>query len=245
MSRSNSSRLFSPKSARGSKQAQTKLELVDNTIPVKLKRLSGNVEAKNEKQAEYIKSILTNTVTFGVGAAGTGKTFLCSAIAAQELEAGRISKIILTRPSVEAEPSLGHLPGTLDEKYLAFILPYMDAFHEVLGKTKTEYLIKRKIIEAIPLGFLRGRSLANSMVLFDESQNATVSGMRLVLTRLGIGTTAVITGDLAQSDLRGPNGLSDAMTRLRGVNSLKFVEFSREDVVRSGIVQRIIERYED
>lgn len=202
--------------------------------------------AKTEAQRKYLAAIRNFTVTFGVGPAGTGKTYIAAAFAAQALEAGEIDKIIITRPAVEAGESMGFLPGELDEKYEPYLTPLREVFNERLGRSQTEYLIKTGRIEAVPLAFMRGRTFRDSFVLLDEAQNVTRQQMKLFLTRIGENCKVVVDGDVRQSDLKeGMSGLEDALRRLKFIPSIKVVTFTRDDIVRSGLVQEIVQSYEE
>lgn len=170
------------------------------------------IEAKTEGQKRYINAIKSHTLVFATGPAGTGKTYLCSAMAAQALTNKSVDKIIITRPAVEAGESLGFLPGELDEKFDPYLAPFRDAFYERLGKGYTEYLIKAKKIEAIPLAYMRGRSFHRSFVILDEAQNASSTQLKLLLTRIGQDTKVVINGDVSQIDIKN-SGLVDAIDR--------------------------------
>jgi len=203
------------------------------------------IEPLNESQKRYINSIKTFPLTFATGPAGTGKTWICAAYAAQLLENGEIDKIIITRPAVEAGESLGFLPGELDQKFDPYLQPFRDVLHERLGKTHAEYLIKRGIIEAAPLAYMRGRTFKNAFVILDEGQNTTPTQMKMFLTRIGHNCRVVVNGDIAQKDVRGMSGLEDAVTRLAWIPSVKHIKFDRSDVVRSGLVQEIVQAYED
>ena len=202
------------------------------------------IVAKNEKQQRYINAIKNFDVTFGLGPAGTGKSWIATAIAAEMLQSGGIDKIVVTRPAVESEEEFGFLPGELSEKFEPYLAPVKEILYERLGKGMTEYLVKTGKIEAIPLAFMRGRTLKNSFVLFDEAQNATSGQMKLFLTRIGEGCKVVIDGDAAQTDI--PNsGLTDAATRIQHIPCVKIIKFSTEDIVRSGFVSEVIRAYGD
>lgn len=203
------------------------------------------LEALNDRQAQYIRSINTKTMTFGLGPFGTGKTYICARIAAELFLAKKIDKIIVSRPAVEAGESIGYLPGDANEKIDPFFIPVKEVLIEVLGKGRFEYAIKAEQIQFVPVGFMRGRTLKNAFVIVDEAQNLTPMQMKMVLTRLGESSTYVVNGDLCQSDITGPNGLFDARTRLRGKNpQINFVTFLKEDIVRHDLGQFIAEAYE-
>lgn len=203
------------------------------------------VEAKTEAQAHYLISMKSAELTFGVGPAGTGKTYLAAAFAAEMLEANLIEQIIVTRPAVEAGENLGFLPGELDEKFEPFLRPFIDVFNERFGRGHADYLLRHGTIEAAPLAYMRGRTFKKALVILDEAQNTTPAQMKMFLTRLGEGTRCVVNGDPAQSDIDGPNGLNDAMARLKHLSPrVRICMFDRGDVVRSGLVQKIVEAYE-
>ena len=201
------------------------------------------LEPKNEVQARYIHSIGDNVVTFATGPAGTGKTYIPTALAAAALQAKAIDKIVLTRPAKEADEELGFLPGDIDEKYEPYLGPFKDIFHETLGPSFYEYCVKTGKIEGAPLAFMRGRTFKNAFVILDEAQNVTAKQMLMFLSRIGENCTVVVCGDVNQSDIE-ESGLPDALKRMRHVRKAGFVKFEREDIVRSGFVQDVIEAYE-
>jgi len=203
------------------------------------------IEALNESQKRYISAIKTFELTFATGPAGTGKTWLCGALAAQALSEGLIDKIIITRPAVEAGESLGFLPGEIEDKFDPFLQPFRDVLNERLGKSYVEYLMKMGRIEAAPLAYMRGRTFKRAFVILDEGQNTTPNQMKLFLTRIGQECKVVVNGDIRQKDINGVSGLEDAIKRVSHIPSVKCVRFTREDVVRSGLVQEIVEAYED
>lgn len=202
------------------------------------------IEALNEAQKRYINAIKNFLLTFATGPAGTGKTWICSALAAQALESKQIEKIIITRPAIEAGENLGFLPGELEEKFDPYLQPFRDVLNERLGKTFVEYLIKNGIIEAAPLAYMRGRTFKDAWVILDEAQNTTPAQMKMFLTRIGSNCKVIVNGDTAQKDIRGESGLDDAVARLTWIPTVKHIHFTHEDVVRSGIVQDIIQSYE-
>lgn len=204
----------------------------------------GPIEPQTEKQKRYMAAIKSHTITFATGSAGTGKTYIAAALAAQSLENGKVERIIVTRPAVEAGESLGFLPGELDEKFDPYLQPFRMVLEERLGKGKVEYLLKNKVIEAIPLGYLRGRTFKNAFVILDEAQNVTPKQMKMFLTRIGLDTTVVINGDDSQTDITGPSGLMDAVKRIGFIPAVAHIKFTRDDVVRSGIVSEIIQAYD-
>jgi phosphate starvation-inducible PhoH-like protein len=208
-------------------------------------RVPAPLEARTPSQKRYINAIRNHCLTFGIGPAGTGKSYCAGALAAQALEAGQIDRIILTRPAVEAGEQLGFLPGDLNEKFS----PYIDAFRDILnarlGAGTVDYCLRHGRIVASPLAYMRGKTFdERTFVVLDEAQNTTPSQMKMFLTRIGEESRVVVNGDIRQSDIRGPNGLADAIERLRGVPSVYVHRFEREDIVRSGLVREIIDRYE-
>lgn len=202
------------------------------------------IEAKTGNQKKYIGAIKSFALTFATGPAGTGKTWISTALAAQELDAKRIDRIVITRPAVEAGESLGFLPGELDEKFDPYLWPFRDVLHQRLGKTFAEYLIKSGKIETAPLAYMRGRTFRNTFVILDEAQNTTPTQMKMFLTRIGEGSKVVVNGDIAQKDIRGISGLEDAIRRVAHIPSVKCIEFTRNDIVRSGLVQEIVAAYD-
>lgn len=208
------------------------------------KRDNSPISPLNEGQKRYHNAMKHFQLTIATGPAGTGKTWLCAAYAAQLLEASEIDKIIITRPAVEAGESLGFLPGEMDDKFDPYLQPFRDVLNERLGKSFVEYLIKRGVIEAAPLAYMRGRTFKNAFVILDEAQNTTPTQMKMFLTRIGHNCRVVVNGDMQQKDVRGESGLEDAVARLTHIPSVKHIRFTRSDVVRSGIVQEIVEAYE-
>lgn len=208
-------------------------------------RASQPLKARTRAQKKYLCGIKSHTLTFGIGPAGTGKSYCATALAAEVLASGRIERIILTRPAVEAGEQLGHLPGDVDEKFSVYIDPFRDILIERLGKGAVEYHLRHGRIVAAPLAFMRGKTFGqDTFVILDEAQNTSVSQMKMFLTRIGEGGKIVVNGDIRQSDIRGRNGLEDATDRLRGVSGVCIHEFDRDDIVRSGLVRTVIERYE-
>jgi len=201
------------------------------------------IQPKNYIQGAYLEALKNNQIVFAVGSAGTGKTYVATAFASELLYYRKINKIIITRPNVESGPSLGHLPGELDEKYLPYLVPFLDTFYDKLGQGFTDLAIKSKHIEAIPLGFLRGRSFRDCLVILDEAQNTTPSQMKLLLSRIGENCTMIVDGDVNQCDIKGPNGLDDALGRLEGIPGIEVVHFMDEDIVRSAMCKKIILAY--
>lgn len=199
----------------------------------------------NEAQADYIEAITSHAVTFGVGPAGTGKTWLAAMLAAKAFDDGEIDRIVITRPAVEAGESLGFLPGEQDEKYEPYFRPVRDALEEYLGSGPLEYHLKSGNIEARPLAYLRGATFKNCWVILDEAQNTTPSQMKMFLTRIGKNARIIVNGDPRQKDIPGPSGLVDAMHRLKGLGGCSFVSFTAQDIVRSGMCQAIAARYDE
>ena len=212
--------------------------------PVKTPKIT--VLPKGENQENYLKMIRQKTLTFGVGPAGTGKTYLAVALAVEQLRSGEIEKIVLTRPAVEAGEKLGFLPGDLSQKVDPYLKPLYDALFETLGFKETNNLIEGNIIEIAPLAFMRGRTLSNSFIILDEGQNTTREQMKMFLTRFGFGSKVVVTGDLTQVDLPSDSssGLLHAIEVLKTVKEVGFIEFSSKDVVRNSLVQKIVEAYD-
>lgn len=202
------------------------------------------LEAKTESQGHYILSIQRDRLTFGVGPAGTGKTYVCGAMAAEALDTKKIEKLVLTRPVKEAGENLGSLPGELSDKFAPYLQPFRDVLDERLGKTYVDYLLRVGRIEGAPLAYMRGRTFKNCYVILDEAQNTTPVQMKMFLTRIGEGCTVIVNGDLTQKDIPGQSGLADAVRRLESIRGVSIVEFDKSDVVRSGLVQDIVEAYE-
>jgi phosphate starvation-inducible PhoH-like protein len=202
-------------------------------------------QAKTLAQENYINAIRQHCLTLGLGPAGTGKSYCAAALAAEALESGKIERIILTRPAVEAGEQLGFLPGSLDEKFAVYIDAFRDILNERLGAGTVNYCIRHGRIVAAPLAFMRGKTFnENTFVILDEAQNTTPAQMKMFLTRIGEDCKVVINGDIRQSDIRGPNGLSDAVDKLGGLASVYIHHFDYGDIVRSGLVKSIIDRYE-
>ena len=204
------------------------------------------VRPRGSNQKHYVHNVLNHDINFGVGPAGTGKTYLAVACAVQALQKDLVRRILLVRPAVEAGEKLGFLPGDLSQKVDPYLRPLYDALYEMLGFEKVDRLIERNIIEVAPLAYMRGRTLSHSYIILDESQNTTREQMKMFLTRIGFGSTAVITGDPTQIDLpKGqPSGLRHALEVLEGVPGISFTYFQSSDVVRHPLVQRIVDAYE-
>ncbi|WP_230585776.1 PhoH family protein [Xenorhabdus bovienii] len=227
------------------------LEQSTESIPdygkaVNIKTKRGVVKPRTPNQAQYIANILDYDITFGVGPAGTGKTYLAVAAAVDSLERQEIRRILLTRPAVEAGEKLGFLPGDLSQKVDPYLRPLYDALFEMLGFEKVEKLIERNVIEVAPLAYMRGRTLNDAFIILDESQNTTIEQMKMFLTRIGFNSKAVITGDVTQIDLpKGQkSGLSHAVEVLSEVDELSFNFFHSEDVVRHPVVAKVVIAYE-
>ncbi|MFZ0500114.1 MAG: PhoH family protein [Steroidobacteraceae bacterium] len=206
----------------------------------------GGIRARGHHQREYLAHIRSRDLTFGIGPAGTGKTYLAVACAVESLQAETIRRIILVRPAVEAGERLGFLPGDLTQKVDPYLRPMYDALYEMLGFDRVSRFIERNVIEVAPLAFMRGRSLNDSFIILDEAQNTTVEQMKMFLTRIGFGSKAVVTGDVTQTDLPPgrQSGLSHVTGVLRGVEGVAFTFFDAQDVVRHPLVQRIVQAYE-
>jgi len=215
----------------------------DETVLVCKRR---TVKARGEHQKNYIHNILHNTFSFGIGPAGTGKTYLAVACAVAALEAEQVKRLLLVRPAVEAGEHLGYLPGDIMQKVDPYFRPLYDALYELQGFDHTGRLIEQHIIEVVPLAYMRGRTLNNSFIILDESQNATHEQMKMFLTRIGFGSTVVITGDVTQTDLpKGSNsGLRHAMEILKDIPGISFTHFDPNDIVRHPLVQAIVRAYD-
>ena len=217
-----------------------------NYTPISLRTRKGKIIPRGGNQQHYVKRILSSDVSFGVGPAGTGKTYLAVACAVDMLERNEIERILLVRPAVEAGEKLGFLPGDLTQKIDPYLRPLYDALYEMLGFEKVGKLLERQIIEVAPLAYMRGRTLNNSFVILDEAQNTTPEQMKMFLTRLGFGSRAVITGDITQVDLpRGhKSGLAQALQILGKIEEIHITKFDSKDVVRHQLVQKIVEAYD-
>ena len=204
------------------------------------------IRAKTMGQRIYINAMKRNDLVFGIGPAGTGKTFLAVVYAAKQLRKGSVKRIVLTRPAVEAGESLGFLPGDLKEKVDPYLRPLYDGLNTVLGREQTQRLIERGVIEIAPLAYMRGRTLDDAFVILDEAQNTTHAQMKMFLTRLGFGSKMVVTGDQTQIDLpKGvKSGLKEAVKKLSGVSGISIMKMDQSDVVRHPLVSKIINRYE-
>ena len=204
------------------------------------------IRVKTLGQKIYVDSVKHHDVTFGIGPAGTGKTFLAVTLAVTALKRGQVKRIILTRPAVEAGESLGFLPGDLKEKVDPYLRPVYDALYQILGKDQTTRMMEREIIEIAPLAYMRGRTLDDAFVILDEAQNTTIMQMKMFLTRLGFNSKMIVNGDISQIDLprNVKSGLIDAQEKLKNISQIDFVHFSAKDVVRNPVVAEIIRAYE-
>jgi phosphate starvation-inducible PhoH-like protein len=213
---------------------------------LKVRTARGAIRARGANQTEYLNNVRTHDLTFGIGPAGTGKTYLAVACAVEALQSEKVRRIVLVRPAVEAGERLGFLPGDLSQKVDPYLRPMYDALYEMLGFERVAKLIERNVIEVAPLAFMRGRSLNDSFVILDEAQNTTNEQMKMFLTRIGFGSKAVVTGDITQVDLptTKQSGLRTVIDILRGVRGIAFTMFSSRDVVRHPLVQRIVQAYE-
>ena len=214
-------------------------------VVIRTKR--GVVRGRGTQQKAYLKSIAIHDLNFGVGPAGTGKTYLAVASAVQALERDRVRRLVLVRPAVEAGEKLGFLPGDMADKINPYLRPLYDALYEMLGFERVARLIEKSVIEIAPLAFMRGRTLNESFVILDEAQNTSVEQMKMFLTRIGFGSVAVVTGDMTQIDLpkHQTSGLRQSLEVLRDVPGISFTHFRKEDVVRHPLVQAIVQAYDD
>jgi phosphate starvation-inducible PhoH-like protein len=229
-------------SANADQAARDEIEPQEVTIRVK----RGTIRGRGPNQAKYLHAIATHDINFGIGPAGTGKTFLAVAMAVEALNESRVQRLILVRPAVEAGEKLGFLPGDLSQKVDPYLRPLYDALYEMFGVEKVIKLLEKNVIEIAPLAYMRGRTLTDAFVILDEAQNTTIEQMKMFLTRIGFGSTAVVTGDLTQVDLpkHVKSGLKDAVEVLRGIDGISFTFFQSRDVVRHALVSRIVEAYE-
>ena len=213
---------------------------------VLIKTPGGTIMPRGENQQHYLRNILDHDLNFGIGPAGTGKTYLAVACAVHALEQEQVSRLVLVRPAVEAGERLGFLPGDMTQKVDPYLRPLYDALYEMLGIERVAKLIERNIIEVAPLAFMRGRSLNDAFIILDEAQNTTVEQMKMFLTRIGFGSTAVVTGDITQIDLprHVQSGLRQVTDVLRSQQDISFTFFSSRDVVRHPLVQQIINAYD-
>lgn len=216
----------------------------NNTI---IKTRKSTIQCRGPRQIEYVNSIKERDLTFGIGPAGTGKTFLAVACAVEALESDQVRRLVLVRPAVEAGERLGFLPGDMMQKVDPYLRPIYDALYEFLGIERVGKLVERNVIEIAPLAYMRGRTLNHSCIIMDEAQNTTVEQMKMFLTRIGFGSKAIVTGDISQVDLpkHQLSGLKHVQGVLNGVEGLGFCEFSATDVVRHPLVQRIVAAYDE
>ena len=230
--------------ARQAKSAKAVDPLPAEEIALQTRR--ADLRARTDHQSQYIRQMQTHDITFGVGPAGTGKTYLAVACAVDAFERDLVKRIVLTRPAVEAGERLGFLPGDLSQKVDPYLRPLYDALYELLGFDKVSRMFERQQIEVAPLAFMRGRTLNHSFIILDEAQNTTPEQMKMFLTRIGFGTKAVITGDVTQVDLKHgtTSGLIDARNVLHGIRGIAFTIFQANDVVRHPLVQSIVTAYE-
>ena len=222
------------------------LDAPSDFTPISLRTRNGKIIPRGGNQQRYVRDILSSDVSFGIGPAGTGKTYLAVACAVDMIERNEIERILLVRPAVEAGEKLGFLPGDLSQKIDPYLRPLYDALYEMIGFEKVGKMIEKQIIEVAPLAYMRGRTLNNSFVILDEAQNTTPEQMKMFLTRLGFGSRAVITGDITQVDLpRGTkSGLTQALEILSGIEEIHITKFDSKDVVRHQLVQKIVEAYD-
>jgi phosphate starvation-inducible PhoH-like protein len=239
-------RALTPSGVHVALQQMSMHALKDKDGDVVLRTPKRAVKPCNTRQRQYIRNILTHDVNFGIGPAGTGKTYLAVACAVDALENNQVERILLVRPAVEAGERLGFLPGDLGQKVDPYLRPLYDALNEMLGFERVARLLEKNVIELAPLAYMRGRSLNESFIILDEAQNTTAEQMKMFLTRTGFGTTAVITGDITQIDLprTQQSGLKQVIDVLNGVKGITFTHFTAADVVRNPLVQRIVEAYD-
>lgn len=214
---------------------------------VSIKTKAGVITGRSDNQKEYLHNIVTHDINFGIGPAGTGKTYLAVACAVEAFVTDRVRRLVLVRPAVEAGERLGFLPGDLSEKVDPYLRPLYDALYDMLGHNKVEKMLEKNEIEVAPLAFMRGRTLNDAYVILDEAQNTTVEQMKMFLTRTGFNTTVVVTGDVTQVDLRPgeKSGLKHAMEILQDIKGISFSWFVSKDVVRHNLVQKIVDAYDN
>lgn len=218
----------------------------DTLVPgTSIRTRRGKIEPRGRNQLEYLQAIREHDLTFGIGPAGTGKTWLAVACAVEALENDRVRRLVLVRPAVEAGERLGFLPGDLAQKVDPYLRPIYDALYEMIGIERANKLIERQIIEVAPLAYMRGRTLNDAFVIMDEAQNTTIEQMKMFLTRIGFGSTAVVTGDITQVDLpaKQRSGLRHVINVLADIDTVRFIHFDARDVVRHPLVQKIVDAY--
>jgi phosphate starvation-inducible PhoH-like protein len=229
---------------------ESSLKMLSNNngvlAPTEIITRRASIQCRGQHQLDYVKSIRSQDLTFGIGPAGTGKTFLAVACAVEALEAEQVRRLVLVRPAVEAGERLGFLPGDLAQKVDPYLRPIYDALYEFMGFERVAKLIERNVIEIAPLAYMRGRTLNHSCIIMDEAQNTTIEQMKMFLTRIGYGSKAIVTGDVTQIDLpnKSQSGLKHVESVLTGVEGLHFCRFSAQDVVRHPLVQRIVTAYD-
>jgi phosphate starvation-inducible PhoH-like protein len=237
-----------PEEAAQEKEADQEAGTEDESelVSPMLKTRRSDLRGRTPHQIQYLKAVLEHDISFGIGPAGTGKTYLAVACAVDALERDAVKRIILTRPAVEAGERLGFLPGDMSQKVDPYLRPLYDALYDLLGFDRTQKLFEKQVIEIAPLAYMRGRTLNHAFVILDEAQNTTVEQMKMFLTRIGFGSKAVVTGDVTQVDLHKTqrSGLVDAMHVLKDVRGIAFTQFSSADVVRHPLVGRIVDAYE-
>jgi phosphate starvation-inducible protein PhoH and related proteins len=221
--------------------------VIPDRSPIDVFNAGRRIVPRSPGQARYVDAVRGNSLTFGIGPAGTGKTYLAVALAVEALKQKRVRKIVLVRPAVEAGESLGFLPGDLQAKINPYLRPLLDALHEMLDYDLVKRLMEQDVIEVIPLAYMRGRTLNEAFIILDEAQNATTSQMKMFLTRMGADSRIVVSGDVTQVDLRADtrSGLVDALERLRGIEGISEVQLTRADIIRHRLVQEIVRAYDE
>jgi phosphate starvation-inducible PhoH-like protein len=234
-----------PERTRKSRVARFDIEVTTDkpTYHATRRKKPDPLEPKTQAQGCYIHALQSSQLIFAIGPAGTGKTYVASAYAADLLQSKEIEKIIITRPNVEVGAGFGFLPGELEEKYFPYLAPFREVMIERMGLTQYEYALKTETIFPQPLAFMRGATFNNAFVILDEAQNCTPEEMKMFLTRIGKNCTVVVDGDPDQCDLHGPSGLNDAVHRLERIPGVSVVEFTEDDIIRSGIVRDILRAY--
>lgn len=230
----------------GSKRGQdndAKLDDVADDMPRGPKKPPEPLRAQTEAQGQYIAALNSSEIVFAVGPAGTGKTYVAATWAAEQLLSKRIESIVITRPNIEVGEEMGHLPGELEEKYAPYIAPFRDVMIKRMGKGHFMYCLKSGEVAPEPIGFMRGKTFNDAVVILDEAQNVTPEQMKMFLTRIGKNCVMVIDGDPTQCDLPGMSGLTDALRRIPGIPGVRVVEFTEDDIVRNGIIKDILKAY--